>query len=133
MDGLVRLVTQGQRWERFVWTLTPSPRHDQHPVRQPRQPWPDTSDRQAFAESTFLRVERQTFFPVTDARGMATSQALFTIRVMLQLLPLAVASSADARRLHDALASMTAPVLAYKNLAPALPALLPWLARRAGA
>lgn len=131
MQGLVQLVTQGGRWERFVWTFTPSPRHDQHPRRQPRQPWPAGTDPDAFAAQCFLRVERQTFFPVTDAPGQPTRQAVFTIRVMLEPLAVAAASQADAARLHDALASMTDTVLAYKNLVSARPVLLSWLARRA--
>src|SRR3954447_9352583 len=30
---LVALVTSGDCWERFVWTISPSPRYDQHPLR----------------------------------------------------------------------------------------------------
>lgn len=123
---LVRLVTGGERFERFVWTLTPSGRHDQHPGRHPRTPWPELADPEAFARQCFLRAERQTFFPVPAAPG----QAVFTIRVMLQPLVEAVASRADALRLHDALASMSEAVLAYKNLAPARDRLLAWLAAR---
>jgi hypothetical protein len=124
---LVQLVTSGERFERFVWTVTPSGRFDQHPRRHARAPWPQETDPALFARQCFLRVERQTFFPVDEVPG----QAVFTIRVMLQ--PLAEASSApeDARRLHDALASMSEPVLAYKNLAPARDRLLAWLADRA--
>jgi hypothetical protein len=125
---LVRLVTGGDRFERSVWTLTPSGRYDQHPRRQPREPWPDTPDPQAFARQCFLRSERQTFFPVPDAPG----QAVFTIRVTLQPLEDAVRAPADAQRLREALASMSEPVLAYKNLAPARDRLLAWLATRSG-
>jgi hypothetical protein len=57
-------------------------------------------------------------------------QAVFTIRVMLQPLDEAVAGAAEARRLHDALASMSDAVLAYKGLAPARERLLAWLAAR---
>lgn len=124
---LVRLVTGGERFERFVWTLSPSGRYDQHPRRHPRAPWPDTADAEAFAARCFLRAERQTFFPVPGVPG----QAVFTIRVMLQPLLEAVQSAQDAQRLHDALASMSAAVLAYKGLAPARERLLAWLATRA--
>ena len=123
---LVGLVTSGERFERFVWTLTHSGRFDQHPRRQPRLPWPDSDEPDVFAARCFLRVERQTFFPVDDVPG----QAVFTIRVMLQPLVQAVASPEDAQRLHDALASMSDAVLAYKNLAAARARLLPWLAGR---
>jgi hypothetical protein len=121
---LVQLVTSGERFERFVWTITPSGRFDQHPHRHPRTPWPDTPQPEAFAQQCFLRAERQTFFPVPAA----DRQAVFTIHVMLQPLPAAVRSRENAQRLHDALASMSEAVLAYKNLAPARHRLLAWLA-----
>jgi hypothetical protein len=124
---LVQLVTAGERWERFVWTLTPSSRYDQHPRRHGREPWPTAHDADAFAARCFVRAERQTFFPV----GGGTRQAVFTIRVMLQPLAEAVAKPAAARALHDSLASMSDAVLAYKNLAPARAPLLRWLAQRA--
>ncbi len=123
---LVALVTEGGHWERHVWSLSPSPRHDQHPRRHPPTPWPATSDPLAFANACWLRTERQTFFPV----GGGTRQSIFTIRVQLQPLPLAVDSSDRARRLHDSLASMSEAVLAYKGLAPARERLLQWLAMR---
>lgn len=121
---LVRLVTSGARWERWVWTITPSGRHDQHPARHARTPWPEAQDADSFASQCWLRAERQTFFPV----GQGTRQAVFTIRVMLQPLTQAVRSRADALRLHDALASMSDAVLAYKGLTSARQALQGWLA-----
>lgn len=121
---LVRLVTGGERFERHVWTLTPDARYDQHPARQLRTAWPQEADPEAFARHCWLRAERQTFFPVPGA----ARQAVFTIRVMLQPLTEAVRTPDDARRLRDALASMSDAVLAYKNLAPARDRLLAWLA-----
>lgn len=121
--GLARLVTEGGSWERFVWTVSPSGRYDQHPQRHPRTTWPPAQDAQAFAAQCFLRVERQTFFPV----GQGTRQAVFTIRVMLQPLVAAVDRPEKAQRLHDALASMSDAVLAYKGLAQAREPLLRWL------
>ena len=123
---LVSLVTAGDCWERFVWTITASARHDQHPVRYPRQPWPDTGDDDDFARECWLRAEHQTFFPV----GRGTRQAVFAIRVMLQPLAECVRPPGTARRLHDALASMSQAVLAYKNLEPAREPLLRWLKSR---
>lgn len=120
---LVALVTDGNCRERHVWTISPSGRYDQHPRRHQRTPWPDTADPQQFAAGCWLRAERQTFLPV----GQATRQAVFTIRVMLQPLPQAVARPWQARRLRDSLASMSTAVLAYKNLAPAREPLLRWL------
>jgi hypothetical protein len=125
-EHLVQLVTSGERFERSVWTVTPSGRHDQHPRRHPRAPWPDTPDPGAFARRCFLRAERQTFFPVPGA----PRQAVFTIRVLLQPLAEAVDGPQQAERLHAALASMSEAVLAYKGLAPARDRLLAWLATR---
>jgi len=120
---LVQLVTGGGEWERFVWTISPSGRHDQHPHRHPRVGWPDTADVAQFARQCFLRAERQTFFPVPGQPG----QAVFTIRVMLQALTDAVRTPAEAARLHASLASMSEAVLRYKNLAAARDRLLGWL------
>jgi hypothetical protein len=123
---LVQLATSGESWERFVWTLTPSGRFDQHPARHPRTPWPAETDPQALASRTFLRVERQTFFPLSGE----TPRAVFTIRVMIAPLELAVAAPAEAAALHGALGTMSEAVLAYKSLAPARDRLLAWLAAR---
>jgi hypothetical protein len=125
---LVTLVTAGECWERQVWTISPSGRHDQHPRRHSRDPWPTAADPEEFARGCWLRAERQAFFPV----GQGTRQAVFTIRVMLQPLVEAVAGPHRAARLRDSLASMSPPVLAYKNLAAAREPLLRWLATRAG-
>ena len=123
---LVALATGGDCWERHVWTLSPSPRYDQHPLRHPRAPWPAPDDADAFAQGCWLRTERQCFFPV----GQGTKQAVFSIRVMLQPLADAVNSPARAQRLHDSLASMSTAVLDYKGLAAAKEPLLRWLRGR---
>ena len=123
---LVRLATSGERWERHVWTISPSPRYDQHPRRHARQPWPLTRDDEDFARRCFLRAERQTFFPV----GGGTRQAVFTIRVMVEPLDSVVDTPAKAARLRAALVTMSEAVLQYKGLAPARDPLLRWLAAR---
>jgi hypothetical protein len=123
---LVSLVTAGDCWERFVWTVSPSGRYDQHPGRHAREPWPAPDDADAFAGRCWLRAERQTFFPV----GRGTRQAVFAIRVMLQPLVQAVQAPGCAKRLHDSLASMSPAVLEYKNLDSARQPLLHWLEAR---
>lgn len=123
---LVSLVTAGDCWERFVWTISPSAWHDQHPRRHTRQPWPAPADADDFAGRCWLRAERQTFFPV----GRGTRQAVFAIHVMLQRLAEAVEAPGLPRRLHDSLASMSQAVLDYKNLGPAREPLLRWLQSR---
>ena len=124
---LVALATGGDCWERWVWTISPSARHDQHPRRHVRTPWPPAHDPDAFARQCWLRAERQVLFPV----GQGTQQAVFSIRVMLQPLAQAVPSPETAQRLHDSLASMSQAVLDYKNLAAAREPLLRWLRARA--
>lgn len=130
--GLVKLISQGGYWQRHVWTLTPSPRYDQHSHRHPRTQWAETTDIHEFAALCQLRVERQGFLPVLDVEGKLLRQAVFTIRVMLQPLCQAVRTTGDARHLHDALASMSDAVLDYKNLRPAVARLLQWLDHYAG-
>ena len=136
---LVRLVTGGEVWQRWVWTITPSGRYDQHPRRTVRAPWPEATytaadpaasagaDPAHFARQCWLRVERQRFLPVRAPDGTLRRQAIFAIRVMLQPLPEAVQTRAQAQRLHDSLASMTDAVLDYKNLRAARAPLLQWL------
>jgi hypothetical protein len=123
---LVGLATSGECWERFVWTISPSGRHDQHPRRHAGAPWPIEADDEAFAGQCWLRAERQTFFPV----GRGTAQAVFSIRVMVQPLADAVQKPEHAQRLRDSLASMSPAVLEYKNLAAARDPVLRWLGSR---
>jgi hypothetical protein len=125
-DHLARLVTGSDRWERFVWTITPQPRLDAHPARAAPHDWHSADDPDTLASRAFFRTERQTFIPVPPHR-----QAIFTIRVDVQPLACAIAESAQARQLRDALASMSANVLAYRGLGPARDRLLTWLDQRA--
>lgn len=119
--ALARLVTGAERWERFVWTISPHGQLDAHPDRLQAPPWSAVAPEQAW-----WRTERQTFVPVPDA-----GQAVFTILVEVQPLPAAVAAPGRAARLHAALASMSPAVLAYRGLAPVRERLLAWLAARA--
>jgi dimethylamine monooxygenase subunit A len=120
---LAALVCREPRWERFVWTLGPSSGHDQHPARTPARQWP-TPDR--FGDAVHFRTERQTFIPLPDR-----TQAVFTIHVAVQPLGAAVDTPARAQVLHDAIASMSPAVLAYRALAEVRAPLLAWLAQRA--
>ncbi len=125
-DHLARLVTGADRWERFVWTLTAEPRLMQHPHHVPPAVWPPALDAAALAALASFRTEHQTFIPLPEAR-----QAVFTIGVESQPLTDAIDSSARARQLHDALASMSDLVLAYRGLTDARDRLLAWLAAAA--
>jgi hypothetical protein len=125
-DHLVRLVTGGDRWERFVWTLTDSPTLDRHPARTGPSRWDASLSADRLAAATYFRSERQTFIPVAETR-----LAIFTIHVEVRPLQSVVASGADAARLEAALATMSPAVLAYRGLAPARDRLLTWLAAMA--
>jgi hypothetical protein len=123
-ESLARLVTGSERWERFVWTITADPRLHQHPARSDGA-WPADLAADALAARASFRSERQTFVPIAG-----TAQAIFTIRVASVPLVDAVTSDEIAARLHAAVASMSADVLAYKGLASARDRLLAWLATR---
>ena len=122
-DHLTRLVTGVDRWERFVWTLTAEPRLMQHPRHVPGGAWPPALDADALAAHASFRTEHQTFIPLPEVR-----QAVFTIGVESRPLTEAIDSPARARQLHDALASMSDAVLAYRGLTDARERLLTWLA-----
>ena len=123
---LMRLVTGTERWERFVWTITPSAKLHQHPKHDAATPWRADLDAHGLAAQAFFRTEYQTFIPMP-----AQQQAIFTIHVETHRLATALAAPADARLVHGALASMSAPVLAYRGLTDARERLLQWLAVQA--
>jgi dimethylamine monooxygenase subunit A len=125
-EHLSRLVTGSDRWERFVWTVTRHASLSQHPKRLVDAPWPAEADADALAARAFFRTEHQTFIPLPAQR-----QAIFTIHVDSEPLADAVAAPLRARLLHDAIASMSPTVLAYRGLTDARDRLLTWLARRA--
>jgi dimethylamine monooxygenase subunit A len=117
-QSLTQLVCEAQRWERFVWTITDSPTLSAHPLHSPSQRWQHTPVEQA----TF-RTEHQTFLPVPAHR-----LAVFTIHVQTQALAQVLHGQAHrAQVLHDALASMSPAVLAYRGLQAVRQPLLQWL------
>jgi hypothetical protein len=127
-DSLVATVTAGERWERFVWTVTPHPRLHAHPLHVDPRRWSITGPAPSLdpAVQAWFRTERQTFLPVPGTR-----QAVFTIRIDAQPLGEAAARPERARALHEALATMSPTVLAYRGLEPVRDVLLAWLERRA--
>ncbi len=119
-DALMRMVAGPDRWERFVWNVTPHPRLHAHPLHVDPVRWPGgVFD----ADRAWWRSERQTFIPLPGL-----DQTVFTISVQVQLLATVVKTPARAALLHDAIASMGPAVLAYRSLAQVQPALLQWLA-----
>ena len=77
-------------------------------------------------QQAWWRTERQTFIPLP-----ALSQAVFTIHIEVQPLAQALDTPARAQALHDAIASMSPEVLAYRGLHGVREPLLNWLGDRA--
>jgi dimethylamine monooxygenase subunit A len=101
-QSMVRTMIERGPFVRFVWTLSPDDRLDQHPDA-PRQAGWDQSER------AWLRVERQITVPLP-----AASASLFLIRVYHYALD---ELTADQRaRAIAALAMMPEPLRRYKNL-----------------
>lgn len=125
-EHLARLVTGPERWERFVWTITPTAALQMHPDHVDPAPWAMQLDAHGLAAQAFFRTEHQTFIPVPDRR-----QAVFTIHVESRPLAAAIDSPERARRLRDAIATMSPAVLAYRSLGAARDRLLEWLDARA--
>lgn len=124
-EHLARLVTGTERWERFVWTVSSDGALDHHPARCTLPPWPAGADAQALGAAAWFRTERQTFIPAPSL-----GQAVFTIHVEACPLAQAIDTPGRAALLHDAIASMSDAVLAYRGLADARGRLLAWLAAR---
>jgi len=122
-DGLMRLVTGPERWERFVWNVTAHPRLHAHPDHVATDRWQGHFD----PAQAWWRTERQTFIPLPALR-----QAVFTIGVQVQPLGQALLP-AQAAQLHAAVASMSDAVLAYRSLTAVRQPLLDWLHAQAQA
>ena len=125
--ALARLVGGPDRWERFVWTVSDTPRLHTHPRRVAPERWAHDPQATGLPRAWF-RSERQSFIPVP-----AAGQSVFTIAVDVRPLPEVVHSADRARRLADAIASMSPAVLDYRGLPPVREPLLRWLAERAAA
>jgi hypothetical protein len=123
-EGLLRLVSGDERWERFVWNVTDNPRLHTHPRRVDAARWGHEPAARGLPRAWF-RSERQTFIPVPGH-----GQSLFTIAVDVQLLPQVVDTPERARRLADAVQTMSPAVLQYRGLTGVRDQLLDWLASR---
>ena len=118
---LVRLMAGDERWERFVWNVTSHPRLHAHPRHVDPVRWP-AGIAATLPAGAWWRTERQTFVPVPGA-----AQAVFTIAVDCRPLAEAITTEAQAMALHDAIASMSDAVLAYRSLTAVREPLLQWL------
>lgn len=125
-DPLLRMVCGSERWERFVWNVTRHPQLNAHPANIDHAPWPADAFAEPHAPRAWWRTERQTFIALPER-----PQAVFTIQVNTEPLGSAIDTAAKAARLHDAIATMSEAVLAYRSLAAVRAPLLAWLAQRA--
>jgi dimethylamine monooxygenase subunit A len=133
-EHLLRLVCRPERLERHVWSVTDHARLNAHPDVVHQGPWlPAAFTSQAagapgdHGPGAWFRAERQSFLPLPER-----TQAVFAIHVDVQPLHRVVHDAARARRLHDAIASMSEAVLDYRRLREVRSVLLAWLAARAG-
>jgi hypothetical protein len=120
-QGLMRLVTGAERWERFVWNVTSHPRLHALPAHVDPARWHGRFD----PTQAWWRTERQTFIPLPSL-----NQAVFTIGVQVRPL-LGALQPAQAAQLHEAVASMSQAVLAYRSLHEVREPLLHWLQAQA--
>ncbi|WP_141288114.1 heme-dependent oxidative N-demethylase subunit alpha family protein [Ideonella azotifigens] len=133
-EHLLRMVCGPERWERFVWNITPHALLDQHPGRlvaaqaagETPAGWPEHADADQLAAMAWFRTERQTFLPLPDLQ-----QAVFTIHVQTHPLCEAVADPRKAALLRAAIATMSPAVLAYRGLASAQARLLAFCDKQA--
>ena len=125
-DHLMQLVCGPERWERFVWNVTRHPRLNAHPDAVDPASWSEDAFADPANPRAWWRTERQTFTALPGVQ-----QAIFTIHVEVEPLASAIASPERARKLHDAIATMSPGVLAYRSLAAVGEPLLAWLAVRA--
>ena len=121
-DHLMKMVCGPERWERFVWNVTRHPRLNAHPANVDPAPWPAAAFADANAPRAWWRTERQTFIALPGL-----TQAVFTIHVEVEPLALGIDSRDKAARLHEAIATMSDAVLAYRNLTAVREPLLAWL------
>jgi hypothetical protein len=124
--ALLATVTGAERWERFVWNVTPHPRLHALPAHVPPERWALLHGQPRFdPAAAWFRSEHQTFIPLPG------QQALFTIAVDVQPLATALAAPGRAARLHAAVASMSPAVVAYRGLDGVRAELLDWLQTQA--
>ena len=119
------LLTKGP-FIRYAWSVTLSDARDHHPAC----PRPDLApeeweDPDLVAARTFLRMERQTTYPMPDL-----GRGLFTIRIYVDPLIARLERQPELRtRLGHILESTAPEVQDYKGVARLTPPLLAWLER----
>lgn len=127
--ALGRAIARSGPHVRWTWGVTSDAGLAHHADALPALPPHldmDVPDAAALAALTF-RAERQTTVPLDGLDA-----GLFTIRVHRAALDEVVCTTARAAALHATVASLSSELAAYKGVARWRPALLGWLAARAG-
>ena len=124
VDRFMHHVKPGHIAARLNWSVL-----DDATLFQPGGKWREAHNPAVTAENAgealFLRVERQTL-----RRLPRSGAVLFGIRVHVYPLAVAIASSATAARLAEAVRALPEQTLHYKSLLPIHDALLGWLDAR---
>jgi dimethylamine monooxygenase subunit A len=117
------LLTKGP-FVRFSWGLTINPSLDNHPSsRKPEPPQSWLENPSELVKHSYLRMERQTTFPMPDLE-----RGLFSIRVYVTPLLERLERDPSLRsRLAKFVASVKPEVTAYKGQANITPGILQWL------
>jgi Protein of unknown function (DUF3445) len=117
------LLTKGP-FIRFSWGLTINPSLDNHPSSpKPELPQAWLENPNELVKHSYLRMERQTTFPMPDLE-----RGLFSIRVYVTPLLERLERDPSLRsRLARFIASVKPEVIAYKGMAQITPAILRWL------
>jgi hypothetical protein len=117
------LLTKGP-FIRFSWGLTINPSLDNHPHSpkpEPPQAWLENPSE--LVKHSYLRMERQTTFPIPDLE-----RGLFSIRVYVTPLLERLERDPSLRsRLARFVVSVKPEVLEYKGMAQITPGILQWL------
>ncbi|MCX8097728.1 MAG: DUF3445 domain-containing protein [Casimicrobiaceae bacterium] len=118
--GFMRLAFEQQMMLRYVWLIVPSAALDQHPEANLAGWQSALADSSPLLPRLYFRIERQTTWPLG-----ALGRAVFFIRVLMASLTAVLAlEPGRARRLYEALASMSPAVVAYRGMTEARPRLL---------
>jgi hypothetical protein len=119
------LLTKGP-YVRFSFGLSANPALDNHPTTRPPKPPPAFwDDPDTAIDSIYVRMERQTTYPMPDL-----DRGLFTIRVYVDPVKDRIARDPSLRpRLARLVETAIPDVRAYKGITEMSPALLEWLGR----
>ena len=117
------LLTKGP-YVRFSFGLSANPALDNHPVTRPAKPPADFwNDPDTAIDGIYVRMERQTTFPMPDL-----DRGLFTIRVYVNPVKARIAADPSlAPRLRSLVETAIPEVRDYKGITEMSPALLAWI------